>query len=297
MKKYEHILVALERTEFDEQLLNRTKNLAMKVHARKITLVHMLPSVFTSKQAVLATAEQSVETSPYSAFQKALIEENVRSMELTNVADVEICTREIQDKPHRALLSMARDLAPDLIVIGKHAFPKGSGIMAKRLVRHFRGDLLMIPDDTHLKVDQIMVGIDFSTFSWQALSRAIDVNRDFGIPSPVVAVHAVDVPRRPAGMKEEVFNSLLDDMDMNAVEAMERFGYTYGFSQEDVQTETVLAKDNNITSALLKKAKQLGADIIAIGGKGESIVENDPFGSVLENMMDFCNDHALLIVQ
>ncbi len=178
----------------------------------------------------------------------------------------------------------ARELGVDLVVVGTHGhtglkrFLLGS--VAEHTVKESPVSVLTVKGEGHAEAPRrIVVGVDFSSHSEQALALAADWARAFR--AELHLVHALEL-RVPFVTPYEVAvpDALIDAAYAEARKRLDALAS--GFAGIDVRTELVSAPAH---AALDTVAENVHADLIVTGSRGLGGIKHAVLGSVAERTL------------
>ena len=207
MKKLENILVPVDLSRMSIQGLETAKRLARSVRAR-VHVVHVSPPVERRVLLSAAIAWQETPTSLAKAVREGLL------CELKDLASK--CALSSEDKTYvregtpafDVICRLAAEIPADLLVVPTHAF-KGVkrffvGSTAERLIQHSPCPILVdrksvaqfpsnnsLPARQALRVDKILVPVDFSDCSREGLRYAIKFAGKFA--ARITVLHVLDL--------------------------------------------------------------------------------------------------------
>ncbi|MBV6646759.1 MAG: universal stress protein, partial [Cyclobacteriaceae bacterium] len=225
---------------------------------------------------------------------RALIENKVNSMFSCEGVKVHLMIR--QGQPTKEIMKFAVKQKIDLIVLGRKNEKKGGGILINRLARRASCSLLVIPKDIEVKLDKVLVPIDFSNYSKLALEKALDLAEKSENNPKIIVQNVFQVPSG-YHYTGKSFSEFAEVMKGNAEKDYKLF--SQGISAKDVDMETLytLDKDDDIIPHIYKKAKSMKADMIIIGAKGRSATTALFIGSKAERLIQVDTDIPMMVVR
>lgn len=270
-------------------MMNYLKFLFEKLAVKELRFVHVVPDIEFFAFGNTATLEldksliQPVQKAIIQTFEKTLVKEAKLEIESGNPLD--------------EILEEAEDEAAVMMVIGQ----KKDGhhnIKARKLARKANCPVLVIPEKSKEQMNHILIPIDFSPSSKEALNAALAIRSYVNPSAKVTLVYVYELPnfstyqisRRP----EEIQSQVKEDRQI----ALDRFIENAGLADmKDIQG-VVIEKDNpGIAHYLLDFAKEEDVDFIIMGAKGHSAFENFWLGSVAENLLTQNNETPTLLVR
>ena len=189
----------------------------------------------------------------------------------------------LSDRPHRAIIEVAEDVDPDLIVIGPHReAPIGDRVLgstADRVLRTAAVPCLVMRGDLDLPLERILAPIDLSDAADSALDAAIEFARELGREDSderaLVAFHIVPTAFEVGGM----------DFDREIVEpevrrAVEGAAARAGVAPETIRIDTRWGDDP--ADAIRRAIERERAGLVVIGTHGHGRLRRALIGSVAQ---------------
>lgn len=111
-----------------------------------------------------------------------------------NDIDTKVNTEVRIGNPLEEVLNKAGEINADLIVIGQESHKSGQGVLAKKLVRKVKSNALVIPAKAIKTMTKILVPVDFSTYSMDALSTALAIQKQLPGSLEIICLHLYEMP-------------------------------------------------------------------------------------------------------
>ncbi|HHM23969.1 MAG TPA: universal stress protein [Bacteroidetes bacterium] len=192
---------------------------------------------------------------------------------------------------YQEIIEFAKEKDIDLIVIGTHGRSGLShlllGSVTEKVVRYAPCPVLTIGKEAikrplPLEVKNILVPVDFSTYSAEALKYAVSVGELYG--SRLHLLYVVEEPVYPAFYSSGTFNALqiLSDLPQRAKRAMTKF------LKENAPTELKVVKevrDGKPEDEILQYADEKKIDLIVMATHGLSGLDRFLLGSTTERVI------------
>jgi universal stress protein A len=145
-----------------------------------------------------------------------------------------------------------------------------------------------------MEYKQILVAIDFSPHSEQALARAKDVADAFS--AEIRLLHVVEAPTYPV-LEDVAVTGLPGMWDVEMTQALmkasdqrlKKMAKRYGISEQQCDTIVGIAKVD-----IVEHAQQVQADLIVMGRHGEGFLES-LIGSVTDSVMHHAHCDVLTV--
>jgi nucleotide-binding universal stress UspA family protein len=187
-------------------------------------------------------------------------------------------------EPYECLVAEARSGSRDLIVLGVkgHSFVERAllGSVTRRVIGYTTKDVLVIPHNTSIGWDRILVASDCSPGSEVALSRALDLAAAYG--SELTVVTAMDLPIRAQGEALGVSGEVIRRCQDHVAEAQRR-GEALNLNVHGVvlkgqayQAITKLARQEKMNLIIMGSHGHTGLSRLLMGGVTERVIGHAP---------------------
>ena len=283
MKATKRIAVALDLSKTDEHILNYTEYFADLIQAEKLLTVHVVPKLFLAESFVGEFPILKPGAPPFEKIQRHL--EKTLEDRLSD-RTLDCSSRVMEGRPYRELLKLVEESHTDLLVMGKKKQSSGSGITAKRTARHTKCDLLFVPEECQVRISKILVCVDFSQDSAQALNRALKLSRRLQLDDLVQCLYVID--EASFDWNQGLENVRLDPSELPEPIAQDFEQFKQATDIDDTKAKYTFIKtwEPNISKSIKAFSKENGADLIVMGAQGHNRMERFLFGSVTEAMVD-----------
>ena len=275
-------VVAVDRTDTDEHTLRYMNfwNALMPLDA--LSVLHVLPKfdVFD------ALFHKNIQALSGIAEQKKMVHEelvitthNVLSTSLDKIFNLKVLNGNILT----ALLEELDDIKADLLVLGRKSSFSNYGTLSRSLIRYGSCNTLIVPEGNSHKLNQLLVPIDFSKNSIRALAKALHIARLVPNKLKVKCLHIYDISHpndiRNSTNSEEYRRGI----SLAISKAFNDLKNNYPYEQLDCVE--LSGQKADLTSIILDYSTQCDADLIVMGAKGHSSINQYFMGSVAEKMM------------
>jgi nucleotide-binding universal stress UspA family protein len=265
----------------------------------KLTLMHVIeplpvPAFMTSFPAPM---ESDKEVSLSRGQLENLIKQNALDPKKVETL---VCRGRAYDE----IAAMARRLETDLIIMHthgytglKHAF---LGSTAERVVRYAPCPVLVVRNQSRLsghygsklKLERILVPLDFSECSLKALRYSIALSRQFHASQTLVhAVHPEYYFSSP-DFDTANYGSLIDDTQRAAVRQMNTLRKDIRFADLKVSTEV---RVEHPVREIVEAAKRENSDLIVLSTHGHTGLDRVLLGSTAENVVRLASCPVLVV--
>ncbi len=257
-----NILLATDLTPNSDRALARAIMLAMQPGVR-LHIIHVVPP-YPFKKAKQLTQSLKEEL-------ESIISKNIKSYRSAGNLSFNIAVVQAADN-YLEILKHAHKVKADLIIMGMHGKSKFRdlfvGTTIERVIRKGLKPVLMVKNISIDPYQDVLCGIDFSPGSRAALHVATDIapNADFHL------VHAYEIPYYAEATYEYVVSKALVEekhqkkMDNFLKQEMAYFKKQCPKARAEFNGKLV---PGVVHKVLVRKAKGLKADLLAIGAHGQ----------------------------
>jgi len=274
MSKYRKILMAYDGSEASKNALDQAVKLALVSDGAQLTII-----------VVMQAPEVGVEVISINEAMGVLEAETGKLAEdaVARAKGAGLKARTVMGKgtPYMEITGLAEKEGFELIVTGRRGLSRLErvlmGSVTSRIISHTKKDVLVIPRESKLGFDSILVATDGSKNADMALERALDFAVDYNSNS-LTAVSVVDVNAEIMALKPD------------AVEAMTR-RYEKELELAVAETEATGLEARKsvvigpVADSIVKTAGDTGANIIFMGTHGRTGMARFIMGSVTEKVI------------
>lgn len=186
-------------------------------------------------------------------------------------------TRLASGPPHRSILDTANEIGADLIVIGateRGRFARLLGGTADRVLREARCPVLVVRGDWKLPIERVLVPVDFSLLSAEALECGLCFLSQLGEPEANTELFYVVSEGQKALSEPFGWNRFEEFVN----EELVRFGREATGGVPDGLTHRIAV--GAPATEILREADRTRADLVVVGTNGQGGVERALIGSV-----------------
>lgn len=290
-------LIGLDFDGTSEALLKYLHFFATKVPFEAAFFLHVLPkhNLFN-----LETEDETVLLPGTSEIDKDLSNKLKREVE-TCFQHLDVCEVKgviVEGDPLEELVETADKIRADLVVIGQHADGHHHGILAKNFARQVWSNALLVPSKAKPSLKKILVPVDFSPNSAEALRAAVAINMGLDKPVKITVIHNYHLP---ANFSAYRFNQarVMEMVEEDRVTALDAFIAEHVPESALRYVEPALLKNNHfsIGQHIQAFAEQHKFDLIVMGAKGHSKVALLLLGSVTEKVLSLTKRVPVLIIR
>jgi nucleotide-binding universal stress UspA family protein len=265
MYRYRHFMVCLTCTDTDPALIRYAASVARLGSAVEVRFVHLLPAPADPQTAhdhdrVLAQVEAAVRD------------------HFTNVApEVRVCCDVLKGPWMDRVLSYAAEQEVDAIMLDHAAADPGRLAQARRLAMNAPCSVWLVPAGARPLLKRILVPIDFSETSADALTVAIGMAKMHG----GVDVLALHVYFNEARVSYEEYDAVLRGQEEVAYEK-----FMAPINRQGVNVTPLFEEGANIPHVIERVAQKHGADLVVMATRGRSRSAAILLGSVTEETIN-----------
>jgi nucleotide-binding universal stress UspA family protein len=287
-----HFLCPIDFSAVSSQAVEQAVVLARQSGAR-LTALHVFRSVMpaTGLTELDAATSQVIEPADLQALHDRVADACRPALDAGVAVDIVV----IGGAPVEVILDQAAALPADLIVMGTHGASGFQrlvlGSVTEKVLRRAVCPVLTVPPRASRAAGafrQILCAVDFSECSTRAVEAALVVAGETG--TTLVLVHVLEWPwHEPPvpgfeGVPPEQVRALLDYrryLETTAMDALKRLAGTIR-AAGDVVT---LVRVGKPYVELLDAARELNADLIALGVQGRGAIDLGLFGSTAHQVI------------
>lgn len=273
MGRYKKILVAIDGSESSMHALSESFKLAANEKSW-VTVVSVVPS-YTGDLDIVGVG-RDVFQSMRRPYEKAISD----ALALAKAEGASIKTVYDEGEPYERIVDIASAKKCDLIVMARRGLKRLErvfvGSVTARVIGHSSVDVLVVPKDTTIGWQKILLTTDGSKYSKAAAERAIDIAKSYGGELKIISV--VDVPSEFYAESPKTVEGLINNAK----------GYVEGVKKQAVASGVkaeALVREGEVYRVITDIAKEQKADIIVTGSHGRTGLRRLLMGSVTEKVI------------
>ncbi len=290
MYSIKRIMVGLDLTEMDEQIIAYLPILEEMFHPDIIYFIHVAKSLRLPERVVekypdmMAPLDESLENDI-----RKKVEQNY-----TPKGDVSLQYEVREGNAIKEVLSWSGIKEVDLFVMGRKREMHGEGRLANRLARVAHCSILFVPQHVEFHLSKILVPVDFSNTSGMAMTFAEKLRNEIGCEVIIQNSYEVPTGYHMTGKSYEEFASI---MRQNALEDAQEFLRKRKINANDVKVVLSFDEEDDPAERAYEVASDEKADLIVIASRGRTEIASLLLGSVAEKMIRYDSNIPLLIVK
>lgn len=292
MNHLKRILVCLDQSEMDAEILGFASIFAKNNFLEHIHFLHVIPSP-DLPQKIQELYPNLSEPNGSVAKIKGELEELVnQKLVVKNKVSFDVAVR--SGNLSDVILRWSHIKKTDLIIIGRKSEVNGTGALSRKLCLLATCSVLIIPEKVPHEIKKIFIPIDFSGHTQLLLQQAVSIQKDTG--ANILCKHVYTVPPRfhSTGKSYIEFAEL---MQMHAKELGESMIKQNQLDQDKVKLDISLDDDRNPAKLIASEVKKNQADLVMIGSKGSSMAASVLLGSIAARLISKIVTTPLLIIK
>lgn len=285
MEHIDKVLVALDKTDMDRNLVRYGHAIAGTLKAKEVHFVHVEPENEGTHVELLDEFDvETLETGDFEQWVKQLLKE-----ETDDNPAYQVKWHHLHGSPVRELLKFLKEQDIDLVVLGTKNKKNGSGLVPHRVARKAPCSILFVPEEVDTQLERMIIPTDFSEYSSMAFKEARYFRKRF--PEMEIQVH--HVYRVPTGYYKtgKSYEEFAEIMRENAEKAMDKFIADYNLHDLKLVPIYTLDDDANPADKLVLVAKEEKVDLMIICAKGHTRASSLLLGSTTEKVLQL--DHTI----
>ncbi len=294
MTNFNRILIALDLTAKDDQILAYTKYLTQLFRVKKIYFVHIVPDLEMPESSKAEFYKLFLPETPVDEKLSEDINDKVNAF-FTEDQSLEIEVEVIEGKPYQKLIHWLDIKHIDLLIVGKKKDSQGSGITARRVARKSDTGICFVGDKIRLPLKKVLVPVDFSHFSLRALQTALSFKKK-NAEIEIVAINVII----PAAIAPEVginYASLVALLKERSAQDYKHFLEENQLGESLFTFETVVSEHFNVARNISDYAEENEINLVLIGATGHSAIEGFLFGSVTEKLVTYESQVPVMVIR
>ena len=277
MYRYNNLLAAFNLTKLDNSVLQYAGMISHMAKPEKIYSLHVTRNLNIPKEVL---KEYPHLLNPLDDFALRKMRKTVKDG-FDGHPQTKIIYDVVEGSPLEVMLHQVTSKDIDMLLVGRKADATETRRLPMKLARKAPCSVFIVPEGTKPSISKILVPIDFSEFSANAMEIAIALASAKGI-SNIQCLHVYQLPLGyyKTGKTEEEFTEI---MKKNAQEKYLKFIEVIDLKGVSVDMEFVLHK--NPAKAIHRMIEKEEIDLIVIGARGRNDGAGVLLGSVTEDLI------------
>ncbi len=285
MKKFRHLLVALDHSQMDQHLIQYASFFASHVKSKRIYFTHNI-----KKHESDEIFDQLINSDDLLEQTKKEISEKVET-HYTGKAAYEIIVSNDPFTESLVSYTVSR-FKVGLAILGKKNHIDGSGTLTGKLLRSLKCSVLLVPHNPKKQLDKILTGTDFSIIAQRATRVAFKLQKQ---NAQVNFAYVFNIPKHYLSFLTE--EKIIQKTEKYADKQLEKFIKSAKVNAGHSTFHKINQKENNIAVCLQKLADENRYDLLIIGDKGQNWLSSFLIGSVAEKLYSINVETPTLVVK
>ena len=284
MKNVDKILVALDLTSIDADLIKYASFISETLKPEKVYFVHNI-----KKYEISELFKDQLKDIDLDKLISEELDEKI-SANFKAKAETEVLISE--DPYTESLINyIAHKYMIDLVIVGNKNKKKGTGVISDKLMRLLKCDILSVPANPELNLSRVWVGTDFSKDSRKTFQLTDILQQQAG--AKITAVHIFNVPIQftPYLDKEE----MIPKIEKHTNEKFQKFLSKLGSKPDE--TRIIRGREASVSEKLISEARKSKAELLVVADKGGNVFSSLLVGSVTDELFNSEMDLPLWIVK
>jgi len=282
MSRYNKILVAMDGSEASKNALRQSFKLAFD-EKMWMTVVAIDPPYLGDMELVgISNIKDVLKGKGVGILEEAA--------QIAEEAKASIKTRHEEGEPFEKIVEIAAEEKCDLIVMGRRGMTGIErtlmGSVTAKVIGHFKGRTLVVPEDTTINWGDILIAYDGSKYSEAALFEAIDYAKSYD--GSLKIVNAVYTNDEFIANAPDVVEKMVEKAKENLSSAKEKA------VQEGVEAE-VFVREGEPYDVITKLAEELKTSTIIMGSRGKTQLGRILMGSVTSRVIGYAPCPVMVI--
>lgn len=285
MEPIKKILVGLDLSDIDQQLIEYSSFFADIVSVDKIYFVHNI-----KRYEISDMLEKELEDIDLEELITEEINEKVKK-NFTSEIEWEVL---ISDDPYtESIISyIVNKYNIDLLIMGNKNNDEGSGVLAFKLLRTTKCQFLWVPQNANMEMKKVWVGTDFSNSSKKCFVFADFLKTKHDIEIEAVHVYSLPVHFSPYLNNSKINPKLDEYIDKRFDNFLRKVD-----NSNDIKQHKILGREANVASRLKKEAYKNDVNLLMVSDKGSNPISNLTLGSITEDLFNRELKIPLLIIK
>lgn len=190
-KEMKHWFVCLDMTRMDDIVIAYTRFLSELFSPKTVSFLHIIQEKYLRDDIMKLFSDLPGNVDVEDVVRKKLKGKIGKHFSET---DTEVRLILKKGRPTDEIIELVRGMSPDLMMLGKKSGYVGEGVMARRIIKYVPCSVLFVPEKSRNNLENILVPIDFTKTSADALTVAQKWADSFG--GEVTAQHIFSYPTR-----------------------------------------------------------------------------------------------------
>jgi len=292
MYTFDHILVCLDLSEMDDALIRYANYIVSKFKPKSITFLHVMKSYDIPPEMLDAFPHLD---KPLTEVVENELQEKIEELFLLS-EETRTIVKVTEGVTTDTIVKYTREHNITFTIMGKKLGYKGQGGIVRKVTGIIPSSVLLISETTYPHLEHLLVRMDFSKMSSQALKMALKIKEI--TDAQISCHHAFKLPLTyfPQSSPEKD-KKLVDYAAKHSKKEFDKFLKKNKLPGEEIDFTSSLDPENNEADILYRHALTSGADIIIIGSKIKSELADIILDSTSEKLATAEKNIPVLIIK
>ncbi|MFT6969523.1 MAG: nucleotide-binding universal stress UspA family protein [Roseivirga sp.] len=290
LSKFQRLMVCLDLTKMDQHLIKYASMIAKVFEINSVYFLHVAESFEIPKEIqekypdLMAPLDEAIEHEI-----KNTLKEGFSTPKGCDVR-ISVAAGNKTDE----VLKMAKIKSIDLMILGRKKEITGTGLNSKKIAKSAPSSVIFVPENPKVKINKLMVAVDFSNHSLMAFEIGMDIQRKTGAILLSNNVYKVPNGFSKSGKSYEEFAEIMLE---NTKRDCEKFFKQVDLSGIGHDHTFALDDDPHPADKIYRTGSENDVDMIVLGSKGRTGAASFLIGSVAEKLVMESGDIPLFIVK
>lgn len=293
---FRQLVVGLRADDLDMKQLQYIRFFTKRIPVKAAHFLH----IATQQEIEYLQSKQNASIfSPDYQTHSTLLQKMVRNIEDSVLpgSDIDISCTIFTGNILDELQSVIAQREADLIVLGSKQDAKSSHLLELELLHKTFAPILLIPDEAPLKLEKIIVPIDFSSQSLKALRMAIRLSTALNNNVKIIGLHLTEDLSETINYREGSANKIRNALRLEEEQDIRVF--LSNFSEQEVERisiKNIKSGHQQAAHNVMDFAKEEDADFVILSGDRFSAIDLIKMSGLTEQMLEVNDCIPSLIV-
>jgi nucleotide-binding universal stress UspA family protein len=291
MDGIKRVLVAVDLTEMDENLVRYIARLTNVIEIEKVYFFNVIKSLEIPEKILEKYPDlvAPMDEATQQEIQYTVDEEAGNQLKANY--EIKVTDGNVAEK----ILKWAKIKEVDLIVMGRKSGLEGEGIASGKVVRLAPCSVVLVPEVLPEQLQNLVVPVDYSSASKLALEFALMIASNI----PDLKITCLNIYEVPSGYHKsgKSYEEFAEIMKGNAEESYEEFIKDFNTKTAKLEARFELNDHESIAKKIYRFALKEKASAIAVGSKGRTQAAAILLGSISEKLIKLNRSIPQIVVK
>lgn len=291
MDTIKRVLVAMDLTEMDENLVRYIARLSNEIEIEKVYFFNVIKSLEIPDKIIEKYPDLVAPMDEATAQGiKYTIDEEAGNQLKANY-EIKVVDGNVAEQ----ILKWAKVKEVDLIVMGRKSGLEGEGIASGKVVRLAPCSVILVPEVLPEQLQKLVVPIDYSSASKLSLEFALMIASNI----PDLKITCLNIYEVPSGYHKsgKSYQEFAEIMRGNAEESFQDFIKDFNTKSVNLEARFELNDHESIAKKIYRFALKEKASAIAVGSKGRTQAAAILLGSISEKLIKLNQSIPQIVVK